>query len=144
MARLSQGADLAREDILVAIVVANGGQNRGIGGQRERGVRTALALEAAHKLGCEVLRLRRASPIPRDQYLMPGRERFNQPPGNGADVPGTLHEAAQRAIQQDTALLQRPYHTSIIVAPRRYRCQRGDKDTLFFSTRYSHTLRYFP
>jgi hypothetical protein len=52
---LAEGLHLFREDLAVAVVVADGRQDRGVGGQRDRRQREALALETADQLGSEVL-----------------------------------------------------------------------------------------
>ena len=49
------GLDLAREDILEAVVVCNCGQDGGIGRERNGRQRLPLTSEAAHELGSEVL-----------------------------------------------------------------------------------------
>jgi hypothetical protein len=78
------GADLAGEDVPEAVVVADRGHGGRVGVQRDRGQRTAFALEAAHELGGEVLRLGRAPAVARDEQLVAAGEPVGQraaPPG---------------------------------------------------------------
>src|SRR6185295_7485668 len=58
-------ADLAGEDVPEAVVVADRGHGGRVGVQRDRGQRTAFALEAAYELGGEVLRFGRAAAVAR-------------------------------------------------------------------------------
>jgi len=63
IAPLRQRLDLAREHTLVAVVVAERGEERGVGGERDRRQRLALLAEAADELGGEVLRVGGAATV---------------------------------------------------------------------------------
>jgi hypothetical protein len=60
---MSKGFHLALEDVLVAIVVARSGKDRGIGGKRNRWDAGAVVTEANHELPIQVLCVCRASAV---------------------------------------------------------------------------------
>src|SRR5262249_50952131 len=60
---------LAREHTLVAIVVADRGEERGVRGQRDRRQRLSLVAEAADELGGKVLRIRGAAAVAAGENL---------------------------------------------------------------------------
>lgn len=70
VALLTQRRDLAGEDIIVAVVVADGGQNRCVSGQRNAGQGKALALKATDQFGDEVLRIGGRAAVTAGQYLV--------------------------------------------------------------------------
>src|SRR5204863_819447 len=49
-----QGFDLAGEDVLEAVIVGSGGQNRGVGGEGESGETGTIGTEANDQLGSEM------------------------------------------------------------------------------------------
>jgi hypothetical protein len=69
IARASQRFDLAREDPVVAEIVAASGQRRGIGGERQSRQRAAVFRKADGQFGGEVLRVRRAAAIAEEEDL---------------------------------------------------------------------------
>ena len=71
--------NLPLEDPLVAVIIADRGQNRAVGGQRDRRGRGAVIVEPGEKLAGEVLRVCRAAAIAGEQYLASGRERPGEP-----------------------------------------------------------------
>ena len=65
---------LAREDLVVAVVVGDGGERRGVGGERDRRQRAPLARHATDELGGDVLRVGRAAAVAEEQQLVPAAE----------------------------------------------------------------------
>jgi hypothetical protein len=65
-------ADLAREQLLAKVVVADGRQRGAVGGQRERGQRPAIEGKPSHELRREML-CRRGAPLPASGTLPPAR-----------------------------------------------------------------------
>src|SRR6516225_11073366 len=59
----AQGLHLAREEMLIAVIVADGRQDRGIGRQRDCGQAWTIVFEPADKLTSEMLRIGRATAI---------------------------------------------------------------------------------
>jgi len=55
--------NLASEDLLIAEVIANRGQRRGVGGQSDGGQRSALGFKTANHFGGDMLRIRRAAAV---------------------------------------------------------------------------------
>src|SRR5690606_32175851 len=55
VAGLAQRIDLLGKNAVIAEVIADGGQDRGVGVERQGGQRQAVALKAADQLGDEVL-----------------------------------------------------------------------------------------
>src|SRR4051794_11873093 len=64
VARSAEGVDLPGEDLLEAEVVPGGGEERGVGGERDGGERPTGEPEAHDVLGGQVLRVRRAAAVP--------------------------------------------------------------------------------
>ena len=52
--RFAEGSDLAGEDVLEGVVVADGGEEPAVGAEGDGGIRAAVALEAAGELGGDV------------------------------------------------------------------------------------------
>src|SRR5208337_403528 len=69
---LAQCLNLPLKDVVVAIVVTHGGQNRAIRSQRHRAHRRAVHRQPAHKLRYKMLRIRRAAAIAGHHQLAPG------------------------------------------------------------------------
>src|SRR6516162_1694388 len=69
IAPLRQPLDLAREHTFVAVVVAERGEERGVGGERDRRQRLALLAEAADELGGQVLRVGSAATVAAGENL---------------------------------------------------------------------------
>ncbi|MCY1302189.1 hypothetical protein D9M70_518350 [compost metagenome] len=69
IAGLAEGIDLALEDLVEAIVVADGGEDGGIGIERDASQGQAFALEAAHQFGDEMLRVGGRAAIAASQNL---------------------------------------------------------------------------
>ena len=61
--------DLAREDLVEAGVVADGGEDGCVGRQRHRRECRAVPLEATHELGGDVLRVRGAAAVSEQEDL---------------------------------------------------------------------------
>ena len=57
-------------------IVADRGRHGGIGPQSQSGQGSAIEIEAHHQLGGEVLRVRRAAAVAREQDFLPGAERI--------------------------------------------------------------------
>ena len=74
VARGAQRLDLAGEDAVVAIVVADRGQDRAVGGQRDRRQAGPVVVEAGDQLAGPVLRIRGAAAIAAEQQLVAGPE----------------------------------------------------------------------
>ena len=72
------GADLAGEDLLVAVVVADRGQRRGLGAQRDRRQRLPVVAQLADQFGGEVLGLGGAAAVAGDQQPAAGGQRRGQ------------------------------------------------------------------
>ena len=73
----TDGVDLARKQLLVAVVVADRGQDRGIGGQRKGGQPRAIVSEAADEFAREVLRIGGAAAVAGEQQLVAAAKRVN-------------------------------------------------------------------
>src|SRR5262249_36236738 len=93
--RLAQGAQLPREHVLEAHVVAGGGQGRAIGGQRDRGDRRPVLDVADGELGRQVLRVGGAAAIAEPQDLAAAAGRRN----------GRRDQAPERLRQRFTGRL---------------------------------------
>src|SRR5207245_288750 len=65
---------LPREDVLVPVVVGDGGERRRVGGERQRRERAPFAREASDELGGDVLRVGGAAAVPEEQDLPLGGE----------------------------------------------------------------------
>ena len=73
VARLAQGLDLAREQALVAVVVADGGEHRAVHGQRDGRQARAVEVEARHQLARDVLAIGGAATVAGQQDLVAAR-----------------------------------------------------------------------
>src|SRR3989454_8418229 len=102
----AERAHLAREHLVVAVVVGDGGERRGVGGECDGGQRPPLALEPPDELRREVLRVGGATAVAEEEKLPPRAERL------GDQVDGAL-EGVCVLLQEDLAgararLEQRP------------------------------------
>src|SRR5690606_33513579 len=70
VARLAQRVHLALEDGIEAVVVADRGEDGGVGVQRRAGEWQAVALEAADQFGNEMLRIGGAATVAAGQNLV--------------------------------------------------------------------------
>ena len=72
--RSGQPLDLPGEDVLVPVVVREGGQEGGVGGERDRGKGAALdvAAQPAHQLGGHVLAVAGAAAVAAEEQLAAG------------------------------------------------------------------------
>ncbi len=72
VARPHQGLHLLGKDLLVAVVVGDRGERRGVGGQGDAGQARALALVAAGQFGGEVLGVGGGAAVAAGQHLVAG------------------------------------------------------------------------
>ena len=77
---------LAREDLFEAVVVADGGERRGVGGQGHAGQALALGLEAAGEFGGEVLGVGGRSAIATGEHASAPAQGLGQPVRRAHDV----------------------------------------------------------
>ena len=63
IARTAQRLNLPREDLVIPEIVGGGGEDRGVGGERNRGERPPRLRVAHHVFGGEVLRIGRAAAV---------------------------------------------------------------------------------
>ncbi len=105
VALVSQRAKLAREHLLEAVVVADRGQRRGVGGERDGGERRAVVDEAADQLGGDVLGVGGAAAVAGEQDLAAILQAGGDAAGDGDDggdecaVRGGALERLLRAAQ---------------------------------------------
>lgn len=78
VARADQGLHLALEYAVETVIVTDAGQDRGIGGQRHRGDRPALAFEASDQFGRDVLRVRRTAAVAAPEKGVAGIDAVDQ------------------------------------------------------------------
>ncbi len=72
IARMAERAYLLGKHHVVGVVVGDGGDDRGIGGECDGGQFLALALEAAHQLSGEMLRITSGAAVTAGQNLAAG------------------------------------------------------------------------
>ena len=72
--RFAESADLAGEDVLEGVVVADGGEESPVGAEGDGGIGAAVALEAAGELGGDVPAVCRASAVAADEKFSAGSE----------------------------------------------------------------------
>src|SRR5213078_5230259 len=102
----AERAHLAREHLVVAVVVGDGGERRGVGGERDGSQRLPFALEPPDELRREVLRVGGAAAVAEEEEFPPAGERLGD----------QVHGARERLailLQEDLAgararLEQRP------------------------------------
>jgi hypothetical protein len=82
---LAQRAYLLGKHLVVVVVVGDGGQGRGIGGEREGGEAGALHLEAIEQLGGEVLGVGRRAAVAACEDLAVVHQALNHPLGGAAE-----------------------------------------------------------
>ncbi len=97
VARPGQAGDLAREDLFVAKIVADAGQERAVRGKGDRGQGPAGLGVAAHELRREVRRLGRAAAVPADQQLAAAAQRLEDQLAGPVDGRPDLGQRLQRA-----------------------------------------------
>jgi hypothetical protein len=94
--------DLTGEHLVVPEVVGDGGQHRGVGGQREGGQSGSFALEPADKLRRQMLRFGRAAAVAGGEHLAAAVQRRGDQVGRSRD--GThisaqvLHRLSKRPL----------------------------------------------
>jgi hypothetical protein len=76
LVRHGERLDLAREDLVEAVVVGDGREDRGVRRQRDGGDAAAFQRVAAHQLGGNVLRIGGAAAVPEHEQLVPGTQRL--------------------------------------------------------------------
>ena len=76
--RAPDAAHLLGEDLLVGVVVRDRGERRGVGGERHRGERRALDLEAVEELGGEMLRVGSRAAVAAGEHLAAPLEDFGE------------------------------------------------------------------
>src|SRR6266699_4418848 len=77
--RLAQRVYLARKDILIPVVIGDGGENGSIGCERQDGIRRTLTFEAANQFSSKVLCFSSTATITGNQHLVPSPQRLNEP-----------------------------------------------------------------
>jgi len=77
IASSSESLHLAREDLLIPIIVADGGQNGAVCRQGEGRERRAIEVEPPHEFAGDMLGIGRATAVSRNQDLVTGTQRFN-------------------------------------------------------------------
>jgi hypothetical protein len=77
VARLADGLNLPRKDMLHTVIVANCRQYGRIRAQANGGPASALSLKAANEFRGYVLRVRRAATVTDKQELLPGPDRLD-------------------------------------------------------------------
>src|SRR5262245_18544969 len=70
----SERFDLTLEDVLVAVVVGDGGQNRSVRRERDGWPAAPLALIAPHELSGQVLRVGGAAAVAEEEHLVAARD----------------------------------------------------------------------
>ena len=75
VATLAEAFDLARKDLLEAVIIGDRGQRRSVGGERDRGVAWPVLFVAADDFGGDVLGVARAAAIADDQKLVAAMQR---------------------------------------------------------------------
>jgi len=131
VSRPAQSLDLAFKDLIITVIVPNGRNDRSIRGQRNGCIWPPLALIAPHQFRGEVLRLRRAAAIARQQHRMvsaQGRYQGRRDVGNDA---GLHLEVVKIAIQIRPVLRDRrldPFLVCITVRHSRLLCRSSAAD----------------
>ena len=92
--------DLAREQALVAVVVADRGEHRGVGGQREGGQARAVVGEPADQLAGQMLRVGGAAAVAGEQDLVAAAQRV---------------DAGRCRVRDGREQIRRPRHRAQIV-----------------------------
>ena len=82
--------DLLAEDGLKPVVVAEGSQHGGIGGERQNRERSSVHLEAPDELGSHVLGIRGAPAVAHDIHAVIGLKGLRDRLGGGLDDTGVL------------------------------------------------------
>lgn len=97
-----QSFDLASENAREAVVISNGGENGGIGRQREGGQRPSVPLVSSHELRGKVLGLRRASAVAAK------KDRPATPRGRGESLGHSLDErlVPPQGLEQEARALR--------------------------------------
>ncbi|VTR70631.1 hypothetical protein DESC_810202 [Desulfosarcina cetonica] len=93
--RPAEPRHLPGEDIVEAIIVAHGGEDRSVGGQRHGRIGAPFPLEPTDDLGGEVLGIAGAAAVATDQQLAAGQKRLSQHPAHPMDRRGDDLEAIQ-------------------------------------------------
>ncbi len=88
VSRSAQGFQLAFEYFAETAVVRDGGHHRRVGGKCDGGQRVAIAAEAPHKLGRQMLRIGGAATVPTPQDLIAMQQTFRH--ANGGALEGFL------------------------------------------------------
>ena len=83
VALAAERANLPLEHLLEAVVVADRGQRRGVGGERDGGERRAVVDEASDEFGGDVLGVGGAAAVAGEQDLAAAFERRGDPLGDG-------------------------------------------------------------
>ncbi len=78
VARSGEGFDLARKDQIVAVIVTNCRDTRGVHGEREGGKRRAVEGKTAYKFGRDVLGIRGAAAVSEQNRFVPVSDCFDQ------------------------------------------------------------------
>ncbi len=84
--RPAQGLDLAGEDLVEAIIIANGRQGGAVRGQGDRGQAGPVALEPPDEFRGQVLAIRRAPPIAEPEDPAPAGQAVDHEGGDALDV----------------------------------------------------------
>jgi hypothetical protein len=103
VARAAERLDLAREHLLVAVVVRDRGQRRRVGGERDPGERPALEHEPPDQLGGDVLRVGGAAAVAAQQHLMTGQHGVAQQIRGARDRVDVERVAHPRALDERLA-----------------------------------------
>src|SRR5690606_29143419 len=88
VAGLAQRLHLAGEDVVVAVVVADRGEDAAVGGERDGGQSRAIVVEPAHQLPGPVLGVGRAAAVAGDQQAVATAQRVRAQPDRGHDAVG--------------------------------------------------------
>ena len=80
------GAHLAREDLIVSVIVADRGKRRRVAVQRQRGERLAVAEEPSRQLGGDVLRVGGRASVAAHEQRRAARHRAGDEPHGVLDV----------------------------------------------------------
>ena len=101
VARTADRLDLPLEHEVEPVVIPDRGQHRGVRRQGDRGQRSAIDVEAARELGCDVLRVGSAPAVAEEHQGVPGPEGLDE---NVRDLDHDPKLGGERRLDVDARL----------------------------------------